>query len=71
MEQLEKALRLFGAAEVLRQTIGIDMTAQEREEYEKEVNGIKANMDEKEFANLWAEGRSMTMDAAIELAVNE
>jgi predicted ATPase/class 3 adenylate cyclase len=71
MEQPEKALRLFGAAEMLRQAIGIDMTAQERKEYEKEVNGIKANMDEKDFASLWAEGRSMTMDKAIELALSE
>jgi tetratricopeptide (TPR) repeat protein len=70
MEQAEKALHLFGAAESLRQKIDIDMTSQEREEYEKEVADLKANMDELEFASLWAEGRSMTMDAAIELALN-
>jgi len=71
MEHTERAIRLFGAAETLRQKIGIDMTTQEREEYEKEITNLKANMDEKEFASLWAEGRSMTMDDAIELAVSE
>ena len=71
MEQTEKAARLFGVAEALRQKIDIDMTTQEREDYEKEVADLKANMDEKEFAFLWAEGRSMTMDEAIELALSE
>jgi hypothetical protein len=41
----------------------------EREEYKKEVADLKANMKEKEFTTLWADGRSMTMDQAIELAV--
>ena len=71
LEQVEKALKLFGAAEALREKIEIDMTLQERESYDKEVADIKANMDEKEFVSLWAEGRSMTMDEAIELAVEE
>jgi predicted ATPase/class 3 adenylate cyclase len=71
LEQKEKALRLLGAAEILRQKIEIDMTMQEREEYDKEVSDLKANMDHAEFTSLWTEGRSMTMDAAIELAVSE
>ena len=69
-EQTEKAARLFGMAEALRQRIGIDMTTQERKDYEKEVAELKANMDEKEFASLWTEGRSMTMDEAMELALS-
>ena len=71
LEQTEKAIKLLGAAESLRQRIEIDMTPLEREEYEKEVADLKANMDEKEFASLWADGRSMTMDDAIELAMRE
>jgi hypothetical protein len=46
------------------------MTPPEREEYEREVADLKANMDEKEFGSLWADGRSMTMDEAIEFAVD-
>ena len=71
LEQADKALRLLGAAEALREKIGIDMTSQEREAYEKEVADLKVNMDEKEFTSLWTEGRSMTMGEAIELAVEE
>jgi hypothetical protein len=69
LEQPDKAARLLGAAEALRQKIEIDMTPPEREEHEKEVADLKANMDEKEFASLWVEGRSMTMEQAIAFAV--
>jgi predicted ATPase len=69
IERPDSAARLLGAAEALRQKINMDMTPPEREEYEKEVADLKANMDEKEFKSLWAEGRSMRMDEAIELAL--
>lgn len=70
LKQADKSTKILGAAEALRQKIEIDMNSMEREEYEKEVADLKASMDEKEFTSLWAEGRSMTMDEAIELAVN-
>ena len=38
-------------------------------EYEREVNELKANMDEKLFTALWAEGKSMRMEQAIQLAL--
>jgi predicted ATPase/class 3 adenylate cyclase len=69
LEQSGKSIRLLGAAEALRQKINIDMTPQEHELYNKEVADLKANMGEKEFTSLWADGRSMTMDEAIELAL--
>jgi hypothetical protein len=71
IERPDKAARLLGAAEALRQKINMDMTPPEREEYEKEVADLKANMDEKEFASLWSEGRSTTMDEAIAFALEE
>jgi len=64
-------LKLLGAAEALRENIEIDMTAQEREGYDREVADLKSHIDEKEFASLWAEGRSMTTEEAIELALDE
>jgi tetratricopeptide (TPR) repeat protein len=71
LEQTERAVRLLGAAEALRQKIEIDMTPPERDEYEKEVADLKANMDENEFVSLWADGRSMTMYEAIELTLED
>jgi len=71
LEKAEKSTQLLGAAERLREIIKINMTAQERSEYDKEVADLKANMDEKEFTSLWAEGRSMTIEQAIALALDE
>ena len=70
-EQPERAIKLLGAAEALRELIQIDMSPMERVEYEREVNDLKANMDRKLFTALWAEGKSMTMGTAIEIAMKE
>jgi tetratricopeptide (TPR) repeat protein len=68
-EQTERATNLFGAAEKLREIIKIPMSEVEQVEYDREVADLKANMDEKEFTSLWAVGRSMTMEQAIQLAL--
>ncbi len=70
-EQPERAAKLFGAAEALREKINIAMTPQERIEYDRGIADLRANMDEKVFASHWAEGRSMRMDEAIEFALEE
>jgi len=68
-EQLERAAILLSAAQEVRRVIDTPRTSGEEVEYEKEVAALNANIDEKEFASLWAEGRAMTMDEAIELAL--
>ena len=68
-EQPERAARLFGAAEQLREVSTSPMTPQERLEYEREVADLLSGMDEKIFASLWAEGRSMSLEQAIEFAL--
>ena len=64
-----RAARLFGAAQALRDRIVIPMTAQERREYDRNVEELRSGMDEEAFASNWAEGRTMSMDQAIRLAV--
>lgn len=68
-EKAEHALHLLGAAESLREKINIHMQPQEREEYEREIADLRTGMSEDEFKALWAEGRSMTMEQAIDLAL--
>ena len=70
-EQPERAAKLFGTAEALREKINIAMTPQERTEYYREIADLRANMDEKSFVSLWAEGRAMTMEQAIEFALEK
>ena len=55
-EQGQRAARLFGAAEALREKIDIPMTDMEHVEYEREISELKAGMDEKVFVSAWTEG---------------
>ncbi|HET9909753.1 MAG TPA: adenylate/guanylate cyclase domain-containing protein [Anaerolineales bacterium] len=68
-EQPERATILLGAAETLRELINIDMSPMERIEYNREVEDLKANMNEKDFSSAWSKGRSMTMEQAIDLSL--
>ncbi len=67
-EEDERAARLFGAAEVLRENINLPMTPFEHVEYAREVSDLRANMNEAAFAKAWADGRALTMEQAIALA---
>lgn len=64
-----RAARLYGAAGVLRDQIGISMTPLEKVEYEGLVAGLRSSMDEKTFAAAWAGGQALSMDDAIKLAL--
>jgi hypothetical protein len=69
-EEPERALRLLGAAEILRERINIHMNPPEREEYKREVADLHAMLADDEFRKLWAEGRSMSMDEAVAFALS-
>ena len=70
-EEPVRAARLFGAAEALREKINVPMTGQERVEYEHAMAQLRVILTEAEFEALWAEGRALTMDQAIQLALSE
>ncbi len=60
---------LYGAAGALREKIGISMSPPEKIEYERQLTGLRASLDEKAFAAAWAEGQALSMDDAIKLAL--
>jgi predicted ATPase/class 3 adenylate cyclase len=68
-EEDQRAAKLFGAAEALRENPNLPMNPMEQVEYQREVNDLRANMDEATFARAWAEGRAMTMEQAIAFAL--
>jgi tetratricopeptide (TPR) repeat protein len=70
-EELQHALKLFGAAEALREKAQSPMTDFERVEYDQSVAQLRSILNEAEFSELWAEGRSMTMEQTIEFALEE
>jgi predicted ATPase/class 3 adenylate cyclase len=68
-EEPVRAATLFGAAEALREAIDSVMTKIEQVEYANEIESLRAGMDEAEFEQAWKKGRAMTMEQAIELAL--
>ncbi len=69
MNSAERATRLLGAAEALREEINIQMSQFERTEYDQQISGLQRAMDETAFSDLWSEGRLMTMEQAVQLAL--
>ncbi|MFL5652582.1 MAG: protein kinase domain-containing protein [Ktedonobacteraceae bacterium] len=59
------AARLWGKAENLRITAGIEMPAVMRAYYEDMVASAHAQLGENAFATAWAEGRMMTLEQVI------
>jgi tetratricopeptide (TPR) repeat protein len=70
-ERGARAVKLMSAAEALREASSSPRTPQERIEYDRELAGLRAGMDEKTFDLLWTEGQSMNMDQAIDFALGE
>ncbi len=67
----ERAVRLLGAAERLREVIGQDMLRLEREEYERELGELKRSLNSQEVDRLWTEGRALSTDAVIDLTLRD
>ena len=55
-----EATRLWGAAEALREAIGMPMHPVDRAEYEQAVAAARRELGEEAFAAAWAQGRSLT-----------
>jgi predicted ATPase/class 3 adenylate cyclase len=68
-EEPKRAVKLFSAAEALREKIRSPMTDQEQVEYDKAIVHLRSMLVETDCKTLWAEGRSMTMEQAIGFAL--
>ena len=67
----ERAARLFGAVEALREAGGTREHRQWRAVYEPDVAAVRDALGEAAFAAAWAEGREMSMQQAITYALGE
>src|SRR5207249_192597 len=70
-QQLELAIRLLGAGEAFCETLGAQQPVADAQEYERTVAEGRAALGEAVFAAAWAEGRAMSLDQAIELALGD
>jgi hypothetical protein len=69
--QLERAARLWGAAQAQRQVIGAGLPLGVRLDLERAVTAARAQLGEEAFAAAWAEGRAMTLEQAIAYTLEE
>ena len=69
---IKRGAFLFGAAEAIRQAIdSFDLSPYDQDYYDRTVATMRAGMGEEAFAAVWAEGREMSMEEAIEFALSE
>ena len=69
--QLKQAARLYGAAEALREAIGSPIPPSSRDDYDRSVTAVRAELGEEAIETAWAEGRAMSMEQAISYALEE
>ena len=65
----ERSALLLGAAEGIREAIGAPLTPSEQAEVDSYVSAVRAELDEKAFESAWAGGRAMSMEKAVEYAL--
>ena len=69
--EVERGARLFGAAEALREAPGFPLPPYDHPEYDRREAAVRAEMGEKAFEVAWAEGRKMSLEEAVALALKE
>jgi tetratricopeptide (TPR) repeat protein len=65
----ERAARLLGAAEALREVSASHIPRMERPEYDAEVGRLREGPDDVALTSVWADGRAMNADEAIAFAL--
>ena len=65
----ERAARLMGAAEMIREDVRAPMREPEHAEYDAAVAALRAQMDAHALATAWSQGRAMDIERAIQYAV--
>jgi tetratricopeptide (TPR) repeat protein len=67
----ERATRLFGAAEALREAVGYQQTPRERALREPYLAAAQSRLERAPWTRAWEEGRSMSFEEAIAYALGE
>jgi hypothetical protein len=65
-----RAARLFGAAEMLLQSLDAVLDPGGSLEYDSNLAGTRARLGVEAFAKVWQEGRTMTLEEAVKEARN-
>ena len=69
--QAVRAVRLFAAADALREKMGTPLPPSQQTFYDALLKSMRAELDESLFTTVWAEGRRLTLQQAIEFALKD
>jgi hypothetical protein len=69
-EDAERAVRLLGAADELRQLANAVMLSGEREEYDRAIEAFRTRLAPDAFAAAWWDGTAMSLEMAVALALS-
>jgi predicted ATPase/class 3 adenylate cyclase len=67
--QDERALKLFAASSALREQGSRPMTPDEQIYFDEQLTSLREKMDSMKFDSIWSQGFEMTMEQAMELAL--
>jgi non-specific serine/threonine protein kinase len=70
-QQPERAARLFGAAESLRERIGVPLHPDDQKEHDQKEAAAREALGEPAFSTTWEAGRAMTWEEAVAYALEE
>jgi predicted ATPase/DNA-binding SARP family transcriptional activator len=70
-ERPEEAARLLGAAEALRESLGVALAPAEQTTHDETVEAVRSSLDEDRFSAAWLRGREMPLDEAVAYALEE
>ncbi len=68
--RVQRAARIWGAAQALREEIGAPQSPGEQAEQEGRIATARETLGEDAFAAAWTEGRAMTTEQAVEYALS-
>ena len=68
-DQAERAVRLFGAVEALRETVPAAVAHVHQVEQARDMCAARAQLDARAFTAAWTEGQAMTLEQAIAYAL--
>jgi tetratricopeptide (TPR) repeat protein len=69
--QGDAAARLLGAAEALRESLGVELAPAERETHDQTTAAVRQGIGEERFSAEWRQGRELALDEAIAYALAE
>jgi predicted ATPase/DNA-binding SARP family transcriptional activator len=67
----EEGARLLGAAEALRESLGVELAPAEQSTHRETVDAVRVRLGDERFSDAWRQGREMSLERAIAYALEE